>query len=247
MHPAWYINIGLSVLLQSLLFWRAWRCRLWQCYPFFYSHLTYTALCALMLGLPAFLRHPLYAKAYWLSYFLAAALRFGIAAEIYRCIFPKHSPLRTRAAFVVLSALALLALVFWLVGPGPGSALLDALRKIALAVAAWILLVLGLSHYYGIRLGLNVWGMAIGLLIFTGSELVNFAAMDLFPRLWPVWRFVNPLVFVFMLLVWTYSLWRYRPNPPAPSLNKTLAREFLSAWQARWTQVPDILRGVAKR
>src|SRR5260370_16846297 len=119
MRPAWYINIGLSVLLQSLLFWRAWRCRLWRCYPFFYAHLTYTALGALILGLPAFLRHPLYAKAYWLSYLLAAALRFGIAAEIYRYTFPKNSPLRTRAAFVVLSALTLLALVFWLVGPGP--------------------------------------------------------------------------------------------------------------------------------
>ncbi len=247
MHPAWYINIGLSVLLQGLVFWRAWRCRLWRCYPFFYVHLTCTALCSLILGLPAFIRHPLYAKAYWLSYLLASALRFGIAAEIYRHVFPKNSPLRSRAAFVVLSALTPLALAFWLAGAGPGSAVLDAGRKIALAVAAWIFVVLGLSHYYRIRMGLNVWGMTVGLLTFTGSELVYLAAMDLFPRLWPVWRSVHPLAFVFMLLVWTYSLWRYSPNPPAPSLNKALAQEFLSAWQERWTQVPDVLRGVAKR
>lgn len=247
MRLTWYINIALSVLLQSVLFWRAFRCRLWQHYPFFYAYLTYTTLWTLSFSLPVVIRQPQYAKAFWLSHLLAATLRFGIAADIYRHVFPKNSPLRGRAGFVVLSALTLLALMFWLLGAGPASTLVDAARKIALSVASWILIVLGLAHYYGIRIGRNVWGMAIGLLTFTGSELVYLAAMDLFPRLWPVCRSVHPIAFVFMMMVWTYALWGYYPNPRPPLLDRDLGRELLSMWQDRWAQIPDILRSVMKR
>jgi hypothetical protein len=246
MHPAWYINIVLGILLQSLLLWRAFRCRLWRYYPFFYSYLTYTTFRSLILSLPLIIRQSAYSKVYWWSHALAAILRLGIAAEIHRYTFPRNSPLRGRAGVVVLCAVTLLALVFWVSGAGPGHYFLDALRKIAFAVAAWILVVLGLAHYYGIRIGRNIWGMAAGLLVFVGSELVHLSAMDLFPRLQVTWGYVHPITYVCMLVIWTSFLWRYYPNPRTPALNNALAREFLSTWQDRWAQVSDVLRRVVK-
>jgi hypothetical protein len=246
MYPAWYINVGLSVLLQGLLFWRGFRCALGRHYPFFYTYLTYTAVRSIAVSLPLVIRHSSFSKVYWWSHTLAAILRFGIAAEIHRHVFPHDSPIRRRAEVAVLCVLALLALLFWIGGAGPGHYILDVLRKIALSVAVWILVVLGLAHYYGIRIGRNVWGMAIGLLTFTGSELVNLAAMDLLPRLRNIWEGVHPIAFVSMLMVWTSALWRFYPNPQTPSLDKSSAENFLNAWQGRWTQVPNVIRRVVK-
>jgi hypothetical protein len=246
MHPAWYINIAFVVLLQCFLFWRAFRCRLLARYAFFYGYLTYTVLWNLVIYLPPVMRLSAYSKLYWWSHVLAAILRLGIAAEIYRHVFPPNSPLRRRAGIIVLCVLTLLALVFWVSGAGPGHYLLDALRKIAFAVAAWILVVLGLAQYYGIRIGRNISGMAVGLLIFMGSELVHLSAMDLFPRLRVIWGYVHPITFVCMLAIWTSTLWRYAPNPPSPAPDRALAREFLSAWQDRWAQVSNVLRRMVK-
>jgi hypothetical protein len=246
MYSTWYINIALVVLLESLLLWRAFRCPLWRRHPFFYAYLIYTVLWNLLFSLPILIRSSAYSKAYWWSHVLAAILRFGIAAEVYRYTFPRNSPLRRRTGVVVFCALTLLAALFWVSGPGPGHYLLDALRKIASAVAAWILVVLGLAQYYGIRIGRNISGMAVGLLIFMGSELVHLSAMDLFPRLRVIWGYVHPITFVCMLAIWTFALWRYAPNPPSPAPDRVLAREFLSAWQDRWAQVSNILRRMVK-
>jgi len=132
-------------------------------------------------------------------------------------------------------------------GAIPGTSVFpDVIRKISLAVAAWVLVVLGLARYYGVGIGRNLWGMAVGLLIYTGSELVYLSAFDLAPGLWPVWRFVHPLAFVFMLIVWTFALWRHAPNPPSPATDHALTREFLSAWQDRWAQVSNVLRRMVK-
>jgi hypothetical protein len=124
--------------------------------------------------------------------------------------------------------------------------MLDILRKLALSGAAWILIVLGFAHHYGVRIGRNVLGVAVGLLIFTGSELVHLAAMDLVPRLSLVWGYVHPIAFVFMLTVWTVALWRYRPKPGTRSIDLSSARELLSTWQDRWAQIPAALRKVVK-
>src|SRR5713226_7335894 len=133
MHPAWYINIALEVLLESLLLWRAFRCRLWRHYTFFYVYVAFTMLRAVVVNLPAVVRSSAYSEVYWWSHALAAILRLGIAAEIFRQTFPHNSPLRRRTGVVVFCALTLLAVLFWVSGPGPGHYLLDALRKIALA------------------------------------------------------------------------------------------------------------------
>jgi hypothetical protein len=247
MHPAWYINSLCSAVLEGLLFWRASRCQLWRHYPFFYAYLMYTALWSLFFSLPLVIHSSAYAKAFWLSYLVAAIMRFGIAVEIHRYVFPRRSPLRSRASVAVLLVLMLLASVFWIAGPGAGHFVFpDVMRKITVSLAAWVLVVLGLARYYGTRSGRNVWGMAVGILLFTGSELVYLAAMDLVPSLWTVWRYVHPITFVLALMVWTSALWRFYPNPRVPALDKPLAQELLLAWRDRWTQVPNLVRKVVK-
>src|SRR5256885_9036796 len=245
LHPAWYLNIGLALLLQALLLWRAARCGLWSHFPFFYLYLIYTAFRAVIVSFPLPLSQLTYSKLFWWSYLLAAMLRFGIAGEIHRSIFPRTSPLRMRAGIAVLFALLTVALIFHIQGAGPGHRYLDALRKIAFSVAAWIGVVLGMAQYYQVRLGRNVWGIAVGLLTFTGSELVYLAARDLVPRLATTWSYIHPIAFVLTLVIWTGTLWSYNPNPSIPKTDE-ISKHVLVAWQDRWAEVPNILRRVVK-
>ena len=209
-----YVGVVLfliSVSCQALLFWRGWRWSGWHAYPFFFSYLSYTSFWTI-----AFLffphKHPLYPSVYWNSEVVAAVLRFLVAWEVFRSTF-RQGTVRRTAGTALTIVLVLLALAYWLSGPTPGvSSVIDFMRKIALSAGLWIILVLGVARFYRIRIGQNTWGMAIGLFVFVSSEIANFAAFDLVPWFIPIWQFVHPFGYVFMLAVWTWSLWDFSPN-----------------------------------
>jgi hypothetical protein len=247
MHPGWYISSLFGLTLEGILLWRATRCRLWSYYPFFCAYLLYTATWSIVFGLPAVIKSAAYAKAFWLSYFLAAVLRFGIAVEIHRHVFRRWAPVRAAANVIVLLTLLTLAIIFCLTPSNPAfPALPDMLRKIAISVAIWIFVVLSLGRYYRIPIGRNVWGMAVGILTFTGSELIYLAAMDLVPALWPVWRYVHPLTFIIMLVIWCVAMWEYYPNPQVQLPDGSVLDPLLTLWRDRWIQVPNVVRRLIK-
>ena len=246
MHPIWYLNVLFGVLLQILIFWRAVRKALWRQYPLFYTYLLYTAFWSLIGSLPPVIRHPAYAQIYWFSYLIAAFLRLAITAEAHRHIFPAGSPLRNRLNIIVLLSLTLLGFLFWSSNvPVGASLLLDSARKLAISAAVWCFILLGLAHYYGVRMGRNIWGMLIGLVTFLGSEFFHLAAMDLLPSSRVVLGYIHPLAFVAMLMVWTFALWDYYPNP-RPALDESVSHRLLSAWHDRWAAIPHVLRKAVK-
>jgi hypothetical protein len=117
------------------------------------------------------------------------------------------------------------------------------MRKMALSAGVWTVFVLGVARFYGIRIGQNTWGMAIGFLIFVSSEIVNFAAFDLSSRFIPIWRFVHPFTYVFMLAVWTWLLWDYVPNPQNET-DSPLGPLLLSEWQRQSAALDETIRKV---
>lgn len=248
MHPAWYINGFFAWLMQGLLFWRGLRCGLYRRYSLFYIYLLYSTLWSVMSGMPMVIRQPAYRTVVWTSQLLAALLRFGVVAEIYRHVFPRDSSLRKTTDTILVTVLMLMAVVLWVVGPSAGSSrmLLDSLRKIVLSQVVWTVLVLGLARYYAIRIGGNIWGMSIGLLLFSGSELVYLSCVDLFPSLRSSWFNVHPIAYVCTLLVWTYALWNHSPNPETVPLEETTRHNLLSTWEDHSKAVASTLRRVTK-
>src|SRR5438045_8611040 len=76
----------ISVCCQGLLFWRGWRWRGWQAYPFFYIYLSYTSFwTGPFLFFPH--THPLYPTVYWHSASVAAALRQLVPCVAFRGVF----------------------------------------------------------------------------------------------------------------------------------------------------------------
>lgn len=232
----------MSVSCQALLFWRGWRWGGWHAYPFFYIYLSYTSFWTI-----AFLffphGHPLYPSVYWYSEIGAAVLRLLVAWEVFRSLF-RQNTVKKIAGIALTIVLTLLALVYWLSGPSPGvSWAIDFMGKMALSAGLWTILVLGVAKFYRIRVGQNIWGMAIGFFIFVSSEIVNFAAHDLSPSFIPIWRFVHPFAYVFMLAVWTRAIWDYAPNPHSET-DSSLGSLLLSEWQIQSEALNKTVRKV---
>lgn len=178
---------------------------------------------------------------------LASVIRFTVAWEVYRQVFPSGTNGRRFAGAALLIAMSALAVAFFIIGANPvDSVIPDFMRKMGLSVAVWILLVLGLAQYYGNRIGRNVGVMAIALLLFVSSEVINFSAFALSPRIAPAWVYVRPLTYVLMLLIWTPALWNYVPNPPIAVPDKTAELEALATWRLGWANVDTVVRKVLK-
>jgi hypothetical protein len=161
-------------------------------------------------------------------------------------VFARGTVVRRVAVTVTLAVLILLALTFWVSGPSPGLwPEMDFMRKMALSASAWVAVVLGMARLYGIRIGQNIWGMAIGFLIFVSSEIANFAAFDLTAWFIPIWRFIHPFAYVFMLAVWTWALWDYAPNPHN-EIDASLGSRLFSTWRSQSVALEETIRKVTQ-
>ena len=247
MNTLTYVFYGAGYSLQGLLIWRACRSRAWRYYPFFCSYFMYTCFSGSVQLILALLRYPGYAPIYVLSEAVAAVLRFAVAWELYRHVFHRGSALRSIAGGVLICALILLAFAFWTSGASPGASVsVDFMRKMALSVAAWIVLVMGLARFYRIPVARNIGGMAIGFLAFSASEMADFAAFDLSPRFEAIWRYVHPFSYLCMLAVWVWSLWDYAPNRQLTSTELSIGSQALTHWQDRSSALQDAVWKVIK-
>ena len=228
--------IGLGLTLQAVLLWRCLKERHWSHYPFFFGYLVYTFLRTVALVALRELGHPAYPLIYWDSNLGAVLLWFCVAWEVFRNSFSPESAVREIAGRVVVVLLVVLAAAFYLFSSQPGGFFPDLERKAGLAVVAWLVIVLLLARYYRVPISLNIWGMAMGLGLFTSVSIANFATFDIIPSFLPFWRLVSPFSFVAMMVIWTWTLWSYAPEPKAEAFSKLQPQAALAGWKRSWSQ-----------
>ncbi len=242
-----YIVFAVGFSLQCILLWRCIRQRLSRFYPFFFAYFLYAFLRTVVLFPLYFLHHPAYAWWYWMSDLVGTLLWFAVAWEVFRQAFPRHSTLRSLAGRLLVFTLLALAIIFYLSGAKAGQSLIeDFERKLALATATWLLLVLAVARYYAVPIARNIWGMATGLLLLASTHLATFAAVELFPAFFPVWRLVNPCGYDLVLLIWTWTLWYYIPNRNVVVIDEPLLNQALSDWEQHWESLGTALRKAMK-
>jgi len=229
--------IGLGLALHALLLWRCLKERHWNHYPFFFSYLAYTFLLTLVLVALREIGHPAYTLIFWDSMLGAVLLRFCVAWEVYRNIFSPESAVREIAGRALVAVMVIIAAAFYLFSSQPGGFFPDLERKAGLAVVAWLAVLLPVARYYGVPISLNIWGMAVGMGLFTSVSIANFATFDTIPSFLPYWRLVSPFSFLAMMLIWTWTLWSYAPEPQPGRFNKLLLQAALAKWKQSWNHL----------
>ncbi len=238
-----YPIFALGLLLEVCILWRALRARLWGHYPFFYAYLGFVFIYnTVTLFVLAQLHFSAYAIAYWLGDACAVLLWFFVTWEVFRHTF-LPAPAVRRVVGRVLSILLIgLTAALFFASKSPGLFFADLERKAGFVQATLLMATVLLARYYGLPLGRNVLGMALGLGTFVSVSIVNFAALELVKSFFPYWRSIRPLSFVGMLGVWTWALWSYAPNPRPSTTALEVYERSLAHWSQAWSEVRAAVR-----
>ncbi len=176
LHNIWFIGTGLEVFLVGVLLAR----KAWRKFPFFTAYagfnLLETALCYAVLK-----NAMLYFYVYWSGEAIAMMLGLAVVYEIFTSLFAHHEALRKMAKWVFRGTVLILVLLGLAVIAFQPSVERASVGGVVMVVAeATRIMELGLlmflflfSTAFGLHWRAHVFGIALGLGVFTAVDLVN--------------------------------------------------------------------------
>ncbi len=244
MAPVYHAIFLLGLSLELVILYRGLATRLWRDLPFFFAYVVFVLLRTLVLYTLSQSHHPAYATIYWRTNALSLFLSFSVPAEIFRHCYKLSPAVRRIAGLILVAVLIGLGTFLLLASNNPGSFYTDFERKISFIQATILVGMLVVAHYYGIRLGRNVWGLALGFGVYVSISMMNFAALDSFENYFPYWQLARPISFDMMLAVWVWALWWKAPNPSPTVESLASTDEYARQWWSSWLRLRRILRKV---
>jgi hypothetical protein len=248
-----------AVLLELSAVVLLLRKNLWREYSFFFAYAVW-----LLIGNSAILVtdlyfRPAYATVYWYIDSADIALRLLVVWEVFHQIFPKESGLNRSLSkglrSVFFGLLVLACATFWGYQHYPGlpTDFADRVRAVHLALdrsfgfvqALMILGTLIVARYYGLRVGRNIRGIALGFGAWASISTADNALVaiaNVSNSLRSFFAYMRPLSFVFMLVVWIWALWVYDPNPPIVESDVVELNRWTEDWNRTISAARTIIR-----
>lgn len=238
-------------LVEVCLLWRLTREEMRARYPFLFTYVLY---CFLGMDVTLFaIRHVaenIYVRTYWDLELVSLFLRFLVIWEIYRQTFgntagPRRTwPLGWGGVGLCLGLVAVCGFTWLLAYRSFHSILLSLECTVGIAQAVLVLGALFGAKLSGIAMGRNMWGLAVGLGAYVSIGVLNYALSDVNGFMMRLLRVVAPSSFVGMVLVWTWALWNYVPNPQTDPARQKLPSEAAAWWARQWERSRDEVRKV---
>jgi hypothetical protein len=201
-----------------LLLFRGFRTKLVRKYPLFYFYISFVLLQSLVRFFVYHERRNLYGTVYWSTQFLAIAIGCVMVFEIFQTVLADYPGIARPACSVLLFVFAL-AVIRALVNASSGASFFgqtktDLERNLRLVQAAAILGIAVLSFFYAIPLGKNARGIVVGYGLFLSTSVVQLTWVSHFrERFYEISRYLQPGIYLVVLLVWIASLWSYQQAP----------------------------------
>jgi hypothetical protein len=211
-----------DALMAAILF-RAYRAKLLGKYPYFYAYLASILVAGILLAVVYHPHSATYERWYLAMNYPTMLLGCGVVLEIFNHAlgsYPGASRIARISGYIVFGLIFCYAVVYTsLMAPlSPAGTAIELERDLRTVEAIFLFGLLGVISYYGIIVGKNVKGMAIGYGLFIGASLMSTAMRSyLGSSFYPVSSFVQPFSYVICLCVWTNALWSYQPNPAPDS------------------------------
>ena len=210
-HDIWLAGIGLQVMLAAVLLYK----KRWQNFPLFSAYALFNLFQAALLYSVAGHRIA-YFYVYWVGEAISIMLGFAIVYEIFTALFSTHVALR-RLATTVFGIAVLVLIVLGVVvvfvqpqlgTPGFSSAVMvvaEAARFIEVGLLMFLFL---FSSAFGLHWRAHVFGIALGLGVFTAVDLVNVTLRSYFgPDAIGALNLARVSAFALSVLMWTVYLW----------------------------------------
>jgi hypothetical protein len=209
----------MALALESVLLVRAVQGNVLKHYRVFYLYLA----CVLVRDaslMPVYYLWPhIYRYAYWYCEFLAVVMGCGVVWEVYKVALSRY-PGAARMARNVLPFLFIFASSrifvkawnspYWI----PGPTALETERDLRIVQMVLLLGLVALFAYYAIPLRRDLKGIIYGFSIFVATTLIHLTFGNYlgysFRFLWP---YIQPMAYIFVLLIWCRTLWSYETAP----------------------------------
>ena len=160
---------------------------------------------------------PYYPYAAWFRLLMSILIEFAVVVEISDHIFKSYPVIRLLGRSLALGICAVFFVLYVLPSlvesQRASLIMLDFVKRTSLTKAVAVFSLLAVAHYYRVRLGRNISGIALGFCVYLGINIINFALAEAYgpvryaQTLGVVW----PLSYTIALLIWTVALWRYQP------------------------------------
>lgn len=232
-----------------LLAWRAAKGRFLGRFPLFYSYVLYCLCWSTAIVISSqFLSH-LQWTIYWRFFIVNLIAEFGVLVEISDHIFNPFPLIRrlSRVLTVCICVLFCVVILPPLFRSGsPTAALLGLGETTSITKAAIICLLLATVRYYRLPLGANISGMILGLSVYVGVNVANFALAERLGRALYATTFglVGALSYTMCLFIWTVALWSYEPVVPESSSGPMGGHEISESLICRLEQFNSALRSL---
>jgi hypothetical protein len=219
-----------DALMAAILF-RAYRAKLLGKYPFFYAYIASILVTGILLGTVYYPHSATYKRWYLAMNYPTMLLGCGIILEIFHHAlgaYPGASRVARISGAIVFGFIFCYAMVYpsWMAPLTSAGTAIELERDLRTVQAIFLFGLLGIISYYGIVVGKNVKGMAMGYGLFIGTSLISAAMRSYIgPSFYPVSSFVQPFSYVVCLCIWTNALWSYQPNP-APDSTVRLEADY---------------------
>lgn len=209
----------MALAFESVVLVRAALGNVLKYYPFFYLYLSCVLFRDASLMAVYYLWPRIYGYAYWYSEFLNVALGCGVVWEVYKVALSRY-PGAARMARNVLPFLFVFAAsrIFvkawnspnWI----PGRTTLETERDLRIVQMALLLGLVALFAYYAIPWRRNLKGIIYGFSVFVATTVIHltfgYYLGESFRYLWP---YIQPMVYIVVLLIWCWTLWSYEAAP----------------------------------
>jgi hypothetical protein len=246
---SWLI-FAAGLVAESVLLWRIHTNKMGRVYPYFSIYVWQVFVRTIVLYVLMRIDRRAYGYFYWPTEPLSVVLRFLVIWDVFRHVFRSPLGFQQRVAkslFAIFIALAVLVAIFGVQirGRAPLPALFTNIEiRASLVQAILIAVIFLIVSYYSVQWRRNAWGMSIGLGLYVSLATVNFAALELFHRLLPLWQIIRPASFLAMLVIWIWALW-VRDAVQAPVLTSMEEPGSLSLvwqWKRSWVQLRSTMR-----
>jgi hypothetical protein len=250
-HLSYYVFFS-GVVLETVIACRLFGKGHWRQYPLFAFYVAYV-LGQALIGFTILQRAPnAYPTWFWRSGIAHVCLRFLVVWEVFRHAFPRGSPLRrmvSRQSTVgAIALVSVLTGMLWAIETyGKSHSVYLAMeRSFGFVQAVLVLSVLTLARYYHVRVGRNIWGIAVAFGMYSSLSTVASALADLVhpsSSYWySYWGLLGPFSFAAMLAMWTWAVWIYAPNPIAAGSAPIDPTSDFGHWSESWGQASSAVR-----
>jgi hypothetical protein len=248
-----FLAIGLSdAALPLLLLWRAARGKFVDRFPLFYSYVVYGLCWSTAVFVASQFVSSIHWTIYWRFFLVSLVAEFGVLVEISDHIFSPFPAIRSLSR--VLTILICVVFSVFILPPvfrsgSPTRGLIEFGETTSITKAAIICVLLATVRYCRLPLGANVSGMILGLSVYVGVNVANFALAARLGRTLYGTTFgsVGVLSYTLCLLIWTVALWRYEPVVAEPSAARTGGHESSESLAYRLEQFNSALGNLLRK